>query len=72
VARSVDHLLFSGNKITYTNTRGSGKPAVNLTACKNVVIDKNCFDAADVEPVVTTSKMTKKDLETDLGVRLLE
>jgi hypothetical protein len=70
-ARSVDHLLFAGNKITYTNFFGKGnnKPSINLTACKNVVIHKNRFDAP-TGPVVNTSKMTKTDLKTDLTVNM--
>ncbi|MCU7552211.1 right-handed parallel beta-helix repeat-containing protein [Chitinophagaceae bacterium LB-8] len=71
-ARSVDNLEFSGNKIMFTNFLGSGnsKPSINLTACKNVVINKNSFDAAG-QPVIITSKMTEKDLKTDLDVKLM-
>jgi hypothetical protein len=70
-ARSVDHLLFSENKIIYTNVPGSrkGKAIINLLACKNVVIEKNSFDAPEW-PVINASKMINSDLKTDLQVNL--
>ncbi|WP_185955276.1 right-handed parallel beta-helix repeat-containing protein [Solitalea koreensis] len=70
-ARSVDHLLFEGNKITYTQFLGksNNKSFVNLTACKHVVIDKNSTDASGVT-CINASKMTNDDLKTDLTVNI--
>ncbi|SMC87303.1 right-handed parallel beta-helix repeat-containing protein [Pedobacter nyackensis] len=69
-ARSVDHLTFSGNKISWTNLlQKKSNLSINLTACKNVVIRKNSFEAGE-PPVVKASKMTNKDLKTDLKVEV--
>lgn len=70
-ARSVDHLLFSGNTIIQTRFFGSGndKTSINLAACKNVVIEKNRFEPSGL-PAINASKMLKTDLKTDLQVNL--
>ncbi|RQO65239.1 alpha-1,3-galactosidase A [Pedobacter sp. KBW06] len=70
-ARSVDGLVFEGNKISWTSLL-PGKntaPVMNLTACKNVSIRKNNFDTAQL-PVLNAAKMTNKELKTNLKVTL--
>jgi len=68
-ARSVDKLVFTGNKIIYTNLvqNNAAKPVVYLTACKNVLVENNTFDT-DVVPVIQLSKMNTKDIRTDIKV----
>lgn len=69
-ARSVDRLVFTGNKISWSSLlTKKGSPSINLTACKNVTIRKNNFDT--VEPVVLkANRMTKKDLKSDLKAEM--
>jgi len=68
-ARSVDRLLFTGNKIIDARFLKEGKDhvVINLTACKNVLIQKNNFDLPGL-PLINTREMTKADLKTDLKV----
>jgi len=70
-ARSVDGLVFTGNKISTTSLLPTKtiRPVINLTASKNVLIKKNKFDSNEL-PVVKASKMTKKDINVDLKVEL--
>ena len=68
-ARSVDRLVFTGNKIIHTNLlqKDTDKPVVYLVACKNVLIEGNTFDAK-VLPIVQISKMGATDIKTDMEV----
>jgi hypothetical protein len=68
-ARSVDRLLFTGNKIIDARFLKEGKDhvVITLTACKNVLIQKNNFDRTGL-PLINTRKMTKADLKTDLKI----
>ena len=70
-ARSVDGLVFTGNKITRSSLLATktNSPVINLTACKNVLVKKNTFDSNE-SPVVKADKMTKKDIKVDLKVEL--
>lgn len=70
-ARSVDHLVFTGNKIIHTHfmEQAGKQAAIDLMACKNVIVEKNMFDSND-EPVINTDKMTKKDIRSDLKVNM--
>ena len=70
-ARSVDHLTFNGNTIIHSSfmERGNKQVAIDLTACKNVLIEKNSFESSEV-PVINASKMTKKDIRSDLKVTM--
>lgn len=68
-AKSVDNLVFTGNKISWTTLlpNKGGSPSINLNACKRVLIKKNSFNSA-VPPTLKTSNMTDKDLKTDLKI----
>lgn len=68
-ARSVDGLVFTGNSILLTNflQKDSSKPVINLTACKNVLIEKNKFESKEL-PAVHTFRMSKKDMKADVSV----
>lgn len=68
-ARSVDRLVFTGNKIIHTNLlqNDADKPVIYVTACKNVVVEKNTFDAKGW-PAVQLSKMNTTDIKTDINV----
>jgi len=68
-ARSVDHLLFTGNKIVYTGLVKEEKitAAIDLTACKNALIEKNNFELP-APPVINIRDMKKVDLKTDLKI----
>jgi hypothetical protein len=69
-ARSVDHLLFTGNTITCSDPSIKQKEfLINLTACKNVTI-KNNHNEASVGLVVNAEKMKATDLQTDCMVNL--
>jgi hypothetical protein len=70
-ARSVDNLVFTGNKIIYTRlSEKAGRPAaIELTACKKVSILKNSFEAQDAS-FINAFKMTKKELKTDLKLNI--
>ena len=43
------------------------KPAIDLTACKNVLIEKNKFELP-TSSVVNALKMKRTDLRTDLEI----
>ncbi|WP_214227803.1 right-handed parallel beta-helix repeat-containing protein [Pedobacter sp. B4-66] len=70
-ARSVDGLVFTGNKISRTSLLPTKaiKPVINLTASKNVLIKKNKFDSSE-SPVVKIEKMTKKDIKVDVNLEM--
>jgi len=70
-ARSTDHLEFTGNKIISGNLFKGGdmNSSIELTACKNVLIEKNKFELS-VPPAIMASKMKKTDLKTDVKVNL--
>lgn len=70
-ARSVDGLVFTGNKILRTSLLPTKtvRPVINLTASTNVLIKKNKFDSSEL-PVVKTSKMTKRDIKVDLNIEM--
>jgi hypothetical protein len=70
-ARSTDRLVFTGNKIVYTDSLKGRRDivAIDLTACTNVLIEKNNFDLPAM-PVINMQKMTKSDLKTDLKVNI--
>ncbi|MDO3627530.1 right-handed parallel beta-helix repeat-containing protein [Mucilaginibacter sp. BT774] len=72
-ARSVDHLLFSENKIRGADlsAKGNNKATIKLTACKNVRVDKNRFYSLET-PSVDVVKMGYSDVKTDLKVDLEE
>lgn len=67
-ARSVDHLLFTGNTIGYSDPSIKQKELlISLTACKNVTIRNNHYDASG-GLVVNAEKMKATDLQTDCRV----
>jgi hypothetical protein len=70
-ARSVDNLVFTGNKIIYTRLpqKVGRQAAIELTACKKVSILKNNFEAPDAS-FINAFKMTKKELKTDLKLNI--
>jgi len=70
-ARSTDRLVFTGNKIVYTDLLKGEKEiiAINLTACTNVLIEKNNFDLPAM-PFINMQKMNHADLKTDLKVNI--
>jgi hypothetical protein len=69
MARSTDRLVFSGNKILYADFLKGRKEmiSVDVIACSHVRIEKNSFDLPET-PVIRASKMTSRDLYTDLKV----
>ncbi len=71
-ARSVDNLLFANNAFTYSDPSSPQKKIVlNLTACKNVNIQKNNTEQIG-ELEVNATKMKKSDLKADCKVNLKE
>jgi hypothetical protein len=70
-ARSTDRLVITGNKIIYADPLKGRKDIVafDLTACTNVLIEKNNFDLP-AKPLINTQKMTNADLKTDLKVNI--
>jgi len=70
-ARSVDNLIFAGNKIIHSDLmeKGKSQAAIDLTACRKVRIENNAFDLPEM-PFINAVKMTKKDLKTDLKVNI--
>jgi len=68
-ARSTDLLVFTGNKIIPDNLfKGRNiNPAIELTACKNVLIEKNKFELPAL-PVINAWKMKRTDLKTSMKV----
>ena len=70
-ARSTDQLMFTGNQIMRDSSfeNKNGKPTIELTACKHVLIEKNQFELPETA-VVDALKMKRKDLRTDMKVNL--
>ena len=70
-ARSTDRFVFTGNKIVYIDSLKERRDivAIELTACTNVLIEKNNFDLPGM-PVINMQKMTNADLKTDLKVNI--
>src|SRR4030095_13403309 len=66
-ARSTDGLIFSNNTINKSEVfpMSSNENVVSLAACKNVVVKKNKFNTSWL-PKITVSKMTNKDIKTDV------
>ena len=66
-ALSVDNMKFTGNKVLRDHFMKTGdpRPGFMLTACKNIIIEKNWFPEG-WNAVVRTSKMNKRDIVTDL------
>jgi len=66
-ARSTDGLFFTNNTINKSDLleAGSNENSFSLTACNNVVIKKNHFNTP-WKPMITTSKMTKQQIKTDI------
>lgn len=66
-ARSTDGLFFSNNTINQSNLlpAGSDENSFSLTACNNVVIKNNKFNTT-WKPKITTLKMTKQQIKTDI------
>jgi hypothetical protein len=66
-ARSTDGLLFLNNTINPSDlfAAGTNNDVFSLTACKNVVIKNNKF-ATSWKPKITTFKMTKQQIRTDV------
>jgi hypothetical protein len=71
-ARSVDYLLFSGNKIIDSNSvkNGIGDLSVHLTACKHVSIESNVFDSHK-SSFVYIAKMKKNEIKTDWKINTI-
>jgi hypothetical protein len=63
--------MITGNKIIYADPLKGRKDnvAFDLTACTNVLIEKNNFDLP-AKPLINTQKMTNADLKTDLKVNI--
>lgn len=72
-ARSVDNLIFTGNRITHANPvkMGNKQAAIELTACKKVLIEKNSFDSQEASQI-NAGKMIKKDIQTDLKINFIQ
>ena len=70
-ARSTDRLVFTGNKISYVDSLKGKRDivAIDLTACTNVLIEKNNFDLPAM-PIINMQKMTNANLKTDLKVNI--
>lgn len=70
-ALSTDGLTFINNTIERTNFLSPGNPreAIKLVACTGVTINGNRFGDT-VKPVLSTSKMVKKDLKSDIPVQV--
>ncbi|MFV8346991.1 right-handed parallel beta-helix repeat-containing protein [Flavobacterium sp. ZB4P13] len=66
-ARSTDGLVFSNNTINQSNllNAGTNESVFRLTACKNVVIQKNKFNTTWL-PKITLDQMSEKELKTDV------
>mgnify|MGYP003433472868 FL=1 len=66
-ARSTNGLIFKGNTIIPSNLFKPGvkRAAFNLTACKNVSIEKNVFTNNE-KPVINLVSMNSKDVKTDI------
>jgi hypothetical protein len=70
-ALSTDGLTFINNTIERTNflPPGNAREAIKLVACTGVTINGNRFGDT-VKPVLSTSKMVKKDLKSDIPVQI--
>ena len=68
-ARSVENIVFAGNKINHTHfmEKDSTLAAIELTACKKVLIEGNSFAFPEI-PVINAIKMTKTDFKTDMNI----
>ncbi len=68
-ARSVENLIFTGNKIVQTNFMGKGenRPGFLLTACSKVDISGNTFSSG-WNSTVSADKMNKIDIKTNLPI----
>lgn len=66
-ARSTGNLIFRNNAIIQTDLMrpGAVRPAFMLTACENVIIEKNDFKT-NIKPAVRTISMSNKELKTDI------
>ncbi len=66
-ARSTEGLLFKDNTIIQTDFMNPGekRPAIYLTACKGVRIEKNDFRTKE-KPIISLVGMTNKDIKTDI------
>ena len=68
----MDHLLFTGNAITYNDSSLMQKKlTLNLMACKNAGIQNNHLGQSGMLEVNAT-KMKNADLKTDCPVNLKE
>jgi hypothetical protein len=72
-ARSVDNLIFTGNKIVMTSSAEQGipRPGFELTACKKVVIVKNIFKGY-TDPAIHFRKMDKKEIKSEKGMTIIK
>ncbi|MGZ3754052.1 MAG: right-handed parallel beta-helix repeat-containing protein [Mucilaginibacter sp.] len=68
-ARSVDGLVFSGNRIESSQffKPATDKAIIDLAACTNVTIEKNNSVSTE-SPTVNINGMTNADIKTDLGI----
>ena len=68
-ARSVENLIFTGNKIVQTNFMGKGenRPGFLLTACSKVDISGNTFSSG-WNSTISADKMNKIDIKTNLPI----
>jgi len=68
-ARSVDGLEFTSNRIVYADfiKAKKNKIIMDLSDCKNVLIEKNDTDLAE-PPVINTKGIATSDIKTDLKV----
>lgn len=66
-ARSTEGLIFSNNIINQSNfmNMGTNEATVKLTACKNVIVQKNKFNAT-WEPKIILEQMSKAELKSDI------
>jgi hypothetical protein len=71
-ARSVDHLLFSGNKIIDSSSEKSetGDLSVHLVACQHVLIERNMSDSHKPS-FVYIAKMKRNDIKTDWKIGIM-
>ena len=68
-ARSVENLIFTGNKIVQTNFMGKGdkRPGFILTTCSKVEVRGNTF-SSDLDPTILADKMEKRDIKSNLPI----
>ena len=72
-ARSVENLVFKGNKIVMNGSaeKGAPRPGFELTACKKVSVVKNTFKDYP-NPSIHLQKMNKKEIKSEKGIALIE